>query len=164
MNTGQMLLTVGAMILLSLVILRVDNGFLNTNTILYNSKFDILAVSIGTSVIEEARGKAFDDSTVNNSVSSLASLTPVNQLGPEAGEIYPNFNDFDDYNNFTKIDSTMPSAVFKIKCEVEYVTDTNPDVASNVVTWNKKITVFVTSPSMTDTVKLSSVFSYWYFR
>ncbi len=31
------------------------------------------------------------------------------------------FNDFDDYDNYTTVDSTMPSAVFNIFCTVVYV-------------------------------------------
>ena len=164
MNTGQMIMTIGAMILLSTIILRVNNNFsINTSTV-YDSKFAILGTSVGASVIEEAMGKAFDESTADTSASSLTDLTNPNKLGPETGEAYPNFNDFDDYNGFTKIDSTMPSAVFKIHCVVTYVDPNTPDVTSSNATWTKKISVTVTSVSMKDTVKLSSLFSYWMFN
>lgn len=159
-----MLLTMGAMILLSTLILRVNNNFaVNTSTV-YDSKFDILGTSIGASVIEEAMGKAFDEASSDTSASSLNDFTAPNKLGPETGEVYPNFNDFDDYNGYTKIDSTMPSAVFKIACTVNYVDPSTPDVISNSITWTKRISVTVTSISMKDTVRLSSLFSYWYFN
>lgn len=164
MNTGQMLLTIGAMILLSTLILRVNNNFAgNTNTV-YNSKFAILAASVGSSVIEEAMGKAFDENTVNAPASSTADFTLPNKLGPESGETYPNFNDFDDYNGYTKIDSTMPSAIFKVECVVTYVNPSTPNIDSNSSTWTKKISVTITSNSMADTVRLSSLFSYWVFN
>ncbi|MDP4174030.1 MAG: hypothetical protein Q8933_08695 [Bacteroidota bacterium] len=164
MNTGQLLLTLGGMFLLSMVILRTNTTFLSTGNVMYNTKFGVLATSLGTSMIEEANSKAFDAATDTNSVSSLTSLTSPSGLGPAWGEVYPNFNDFDDYNNYTRIDSTMPSAVFKITCKVGYVLPTNPDVFVNQKTWNKRILVTVTSPSMNDTVRMSSVFSYWFFR
>ncbi len=69
MNTGQMMLTIGALILLSLVVLRVNNGFLNTNSVLIDSKLGVLATSVATSIIEEATGKAFDEKTDGASVS-----------------------------------------------------------------------------------------------
>jgi hypothetical protein len=34
----------------------------------------------------------------------------------------------------------------------------------STATYNKRITVYVTSPYMNDTLKYSSIYSYWYFR
>jgi len=164
MNTGQMLLTVGAMVILSLIILRTNNNNLNTNTTLFNTKFEVLATSLGTSIIEEANSKSFDEFTDTASAESVADLTSVLLLGPETGEEYPDFNDFDDFNNYSRIDSSMPSAIFNISCNVDYVTHSNPDVVSNLRTWNKKIRVTITSRSMRDTIRMSSIFSYWFFR
>ena len=163
MNTGQSLLSIGAMMLLSILVLRVNNTFTNTSTVLQDSKLGILATSIATSQIEEISRLAFDECTDSNSTNSLSSLTPPASLGPEPGETYPNYNDVDDYNGFTKTDTSM-TAVFNISCSVVYVSDTNPDVASSVPTWNKKITITVTSPSLIDTIRASTIYSYWYFR
>jgi len=164
MNTGQMLLTIGAMILLSTLILRVNSNFSNNTTTVYNSKFGILATSFGNSILEEASDKAFDDATTGNSVSSTNSLTTVIKLGPETGEVYPNFDDIDDYDGLVKIDSTLPGAAFKASCKVDYVSPTNPDVKSLIPTWTKKISVEITSTAMDDTIRLSSLYSYWVFR
>lgn len=164
MNSGQMFLSICGVLLLSMLILRINNNFLTTDQVMDGSKFGVLAVSLGTSIIEEASGKAFDAVTDTNSVSTLTSLTAPSGLGPQSGEVYPNFNDFDDFNNFVKIDSTMPSAIFKITCKVGYINTSNPDVFVNQRTWHKKIDVRVSSISMKDTIKLSSVFSYWHFR
>ncbi len=101
MNTGQMMITLGAMMLLGTIILKVNAGFLNTNNVLLDSKFGVLAVSIATSVIEEATGKAFDAKTDTNSVNNLTDLTTSASLGHGPGEVYPYFNDFDDYNGLT---------------------------------------------------------------
>ncbi len=151
------------MMLLSILVLRVNNTFTNTSTVLQDSKLGILATSIATSQIEEISRLAFDECTDSNSTNSLSSLTPPASLGPEPGETYPNYNDVDDYNGFTKTDTSM-TAVFNISCSVVYVSDTNPDVASSVPTWNKKITITVTSPSLIDTIRASTIYSYWYFR
>jgi len=167
MNTSQMLITVGALVLLSLVVLRVNNGFLTTDSVLLDSKLGVLATSVAVSIIEEAEGKAFDQETDSASVSDLVDLSST--LGPE-DEVYPNFNDFDDYNGFEKIDTTLPAAEFDVSCEVNYIKESNLDGKSSFRTWHKKITVYVTSPSMygedgiPDTVTLSAIYSYWYFR
>ena len=60
MNTGQMMITIAAMMLLTVVILRVNTNFFNTSNLMYETKFGVMAVSLGTSIIEEASSKAFD--------------------------------------------------------------------------------------------------------
>ncbi|HSP86712.1 MAG TPA: hypothetical protein VLN45_01150 [Ignavibacteriaceae bacterium] len=169
MNTGQSLITIAAMLLLSMTVLRVNNNLLSTNSTLMDTKFGVLAVSLGTSLIEEANRKAFDLAGSDDAISDINLLTPPGGMGPAFGEVYPNFNDFDDYNGLIDTINTMPSANFVLKCEVCYVDPANPEVKVNYRTWHKKMTVRITSPSMgndfqRDTIKLSSVFSYWYFR
>ncbi len=163
MNTGQSLMSIGAMMLLSILVLRVNNTFQNTSSVLLNSKLGLLATSIATSQIEEISRLSFDESTVSNSVSSLSSLTSPGSLGPEIGETYPNYDDIDDFNGYTKTDTSM-TAIFKISCKVEYVAPSSPDASSSISTWDKKITITVSSPSMQDTIRMSTIYSYWFFR
>jgi len=166
MNTGQMIMTLGAMLLLSVIMLRVNTANLTNETIRDNSQYGVLATSISTSIIEEAQSKAFDEKTDTMNVTALTQLTSA--LGPETGEIESTFDDFDDYNNFTKRDSTMPSATFDISCQVVYVEPGNIEGSTSNRTWNKKIIVTITRPVSADSselvLKTSSIFSYWYFR
>ena len=176
MNTGQMLITIGAIILLSVIILRTNTTVLSTNTVMVNSKVEVLAVSLATSFMEEATSKKFDEAVVSNAVHSPSQLSDV--LGPDYHEWYPFFDDIDDYNYFkdsVKIDrieiGTNDTLEFETHARVEYVSDSNPDVASGSKTFNKKLTVMVTSPGMydeqtnqQDTLTMSTIFSYWYFK
>jgi hypothetical protein len=165
MNTGQMLVTICALTLLSVVLLRVNANILDNGEIFFDTKFNVVAISLATSTIEEASKKTFDESTTNGSVVTENTLTPVSDLGPDAGETYGTYDDFDDFDGYSKIESSLPSAVFNISCNVDYIIvnggKLNP---SNTQTWNKRITVTVTSPSMQDTVVMTSLFSYWFFR
>lgn len=180
MSTGHTMLAVGAMLLLSVSILGINNKFLNTSTVLYNTKFGVLAVSLGASIIEEANGKAFDLAGSSDAINDLSQLTAPSGLGPANGEVYPDFNDFDDFNNFkdtitikikaTPGDVLKTFAEFYIACKVRYVSESNPSTVSSSTTWHKRLDVSVTSPSMKnqnntqDTIRLSSVYSYWKFR
>lgn len=155
-------MVIGAMMLLSAIVLRVNTTNLNNETIRDQAQYGVLATSIATSIIEEAQSKAFDQHTDTNSVSLLTQLSST--LGPEIGETEQTFNDFDDYNGFTKRDSTMPSAIFDIKCQVVYVDPSNIEGSTSSRTWHKKINVTITSPFSPDSFKTSSIFSYWYFR
>ena len=88
MNTGQMLLTVGALILLSSMLLRFNRSVMTSDDVMMNSKFNVLASSLCISVIEEARGKAFDQNTDNAAVGKTDELSK--NLGPDFGEKYEN--------------------------------------------------------------------------
>jgi len=163
MNTGQMILTMGAMIFLSAIVLRVNTVTLVNTETQYNSKFDILAVSIGNTMLEEISKKAFDENTISNTLTSVGQLTSQNNLGSDS-ESYSQFDDIDDYDGYSYSDSTMPSAIFDVTCSVGYVNATNPDIIVNSKEWTKKITIKVSSRSMKDTLTVSSLYSYWVFR
>ena len=165
MNTGQMMMTIGAMMLLSTIMLRVNTSNLTNESIRDQAQYGVLATSIATSIVEEAQSKAFDAKTDSNSVTLLTELTPAILLGPDAGETSDSlFNDFDDYDGFTKRDSTMPSAIFDITCEVVYVAANNIQGSSLIQTWHKKLNISVTSPFSPDTFSTSTIYSYWFFR
>ena len=144
--------------------LRVNTSSLLNESVRDQAQYGVLATSIATSIIEEAQSKSFDEKTDSNSVFDVKELTLVSNLGPDAGETYATFNDFDDFNGFTRRDSTMPSAIFDISCEVVYIHPSNIKALYNLETWHKKINITVSSPFTPDTFRTSSIFSYWYFR
>lgn len=178
MNTGQMMITMAAMILLSTVILSVNKNTLNTTIKMSESKYEILAVSLGTALIEEAFGKSFDENTAfdpskgtNNTAETVLDLS-IEMKADKKERNRKLFDDFDDYNGYvdsTSNDSTLQSAQFTIASNVYYV---DPSKSKHLKpagyrTWHKKMDVFITSPFINDgkdTIKLSKVYSYYYFR
>jgi hypothetical protein len=177
MGTGQMMVTMGAMILLSIIILSINNGYLINNEVMLNAKFDLLAVSLAISVLEDANGLAFDAKTIGGNTVTDVSL--LSSIGPGASEYYisrdsNNFNDFDDYNDLhiEYDDSTLRSAIYVIDCKVGYISDSNPDVFVGYKTWLKKLDIKLyrkpdineSSELIRDTIKMSTVMSYFYFR
>ncbi len=113
---------------------------------------------------------AFDANTFENPVSTISALTPANSLGLGIGESAPDAcNDFDDFDGYTDHITDLPSAIFDVSCEVRYINPGNPDGQLSTQSWHKKMTVTVTSPSIgneekTDTIRLSTIYSYWHFR
>jgi len=163
MNTGQMLLSLGALILLSTMVLRFNRTVLTSDEVMYSSKFNVLAASLCTSLIDEAKSKAFDENTDGAAISDVNKLSTT--LGKDGGETYATFNDFDDFNNYIRTDSTsIPGEVFYLTCKVNYIETTTAIKTTTSKQWNKLITVTVMSPSMKDPVQISSLYSYWYFR
>lgn len=175
MNSSQMLITMGAMFLLGLVILRVNNSFFTTSDVLLSSKFNIVAISLASSIIEEANSKAFDENSESNDITLLEELTSYIDLGPDSTEVDDSgqvirrlIDDFDDFNGLSIKDTFVVDSlllgIFDIECTVEYVNPDNPELGLLTETWNKNLHVSVTSSSMTDTVRMSTIYSYWYFR
>ena len=113
MNLGQMIMVTGAIVLLGILVLNANTTVYQANDTMYTSEFGVTAVSLATSIVEEAMGKMFDavvsDSTSPSLMDSTKLTLPAN-LGPEpaANESYrgypplsgkKDFDDFDDFNN-----------------------------------------------------------------
>lgn len=167
MTTGQMLITVAAMLLLSLLVLRVSSTTIVTQESMQNSKFGVLATSLANSILEEASMKFFDENSIGTFITDVNDLTNTVDFGIEAGEnsdSVETFDDFDDFHNYTKTYDNLPSAVFVVTCEVSYV---DPDIGGLVTAnraWHKMLIVNVTSPSVNmNPLVFRKVFSYWKF-
>ncbi len=170
MNSGQILITIAAMALLSATILNVNKNSLTTSLSMTETKYKILAVSLANTLIEEATSKAFDEATTNNVL-----ITNVNNLSTnlkaddkEIKRIL--FDDIDDYNNYsetTDADSTYDYATMNIICKVRYVDPYKSLDSVDYKTWHKRITVSVNSPFFnegSENITISKIISHYYFR
>jgi hypothetical protein len=167
MGLGQMMLSVLAMALLGGVLLMMNSTTLDSGSSVETTEYVIMANSIGISQMENALGKAFDEHTITNDISSPAALSST--LGKDGMETEATFDDFDDYNGFTKTivgDSVFfRSATFFVRDSVDYVTISGNTVVNSMSrTYHKRLRVWVSSPFMRDTLRFSTVYSYWYFR
>lgn len=170
-----MLVTIAAIFLLSMVILSTNRGLITTSTVMVDNRYGILGVSLATSIIEQASGKAFDHNTDTIAVTNVNQLTNVEALGIDPGELSSDpttFNDFDDFNVYRTvprtdsliIEGTNKKMVFNTYVSVDYVNPDNPNNISSTKTWCKRISVKVISPGLNDEIKMSSLYSYWYFK
>lgn len=174
MNTGQMLLTLGAITLFGIQILGLNDNELSTSDEVNNAKFGIMATALAKSTIDNAFALKFDANTIYNNAypdangkPTSGSFTAPNGLGCSSGELtngHPDprkFNDFDDYHNVTQVVDTLPSAIYTIVSQVRYVDPSNGFAPVNYITWDKEITVTVTSVNLRAPVILRAVNSYW---
>jgi hypothetical protein len=76
MNTGQMMLTICALVLLGTTVLTVNRTSLNQGTILRQTESGIYAVSLATSYIQKAVSLDFDEGTVTRPTSLPTNLDP----------------------------------------------------------------------------------------
>lgn len=178
MGLGQTLLTIMALMLMGRLILTVNRTVLEVGSTKDVAEYRITATSLGTSMLEYAHDLAFDEATVDTflTTSQVSSLTAPSSFGAETGESsYLLFDDIDDYHNFVRVDTIPNSAIFFTTARIDYISVTPPTsyTITTTKTFNKMITVYVTSPYMMDysldvpvqdTLKFQSIFSYWYFR
>ncbi len=181
MNTGQMMLTTLAIVLLGTTVLTVNKSSLQHGTILQQTQIGVYGISLATSIVEEASGKAFDQNTVDAAVYTPGSLTSAGSLNPESGETTnpvttTQFNDFDDYNNLVMGVNVPGVDSFTVKAKVYYVNETAPEVKVTSPTWYKRLDVRVLPSGLADTsrlkmglstgdtIKLSYIYTYFNFR
>ncbi len=187
MTLGQSMLVIGALTLLGILVLNANSTILQSNTTMDTSEFGITAVSLATSLVEEAMGKMFDQVIADSNtgiITAETQLTPSIALGPDAGEAYragsADFNDFDDFNNIFLVyksnnpldtvstpgstyETIVPGirAKYFVHAKVTYVNYLNLDGTSATQTYHKKIVVTVTSTGSQDTLRFPAIMSYW---
>jgi hypothetical protein len=185
MGTGQMFLTIMAVVLLGTTIVSVNQNNLNQGTILRQTELGIYAVSLATSYLQKAAAMDFDEKTVSGLVyitvpmpqpPSIPStvLTAPGSLGPDAGETTnkdDTFDDFDDYRGYS-YDTTITSVDrFHVISDVYYVNQSPPYSKTTAnITWLKQMDIKInntidrrvfTNTSGTDTIKMSYIMSFY---
>ncbi|MCK9210380.1 MAG: hypothetical protein M0P61_06020 [Ignavibacteriaceae bacterium] len=157
----QQLLIIGALIILGSLVLTFNRSTQNVNA---NNLFNIAlidATASAQSLIEGIQTKAFDEKTVSTNVSSASELTTTGSLGPDVGEtVTTQFDDIDDYKNYTEIDSFKQFGAFSLSVEVNYVQKYSPETVSSTPTFLKKVDVTVTNPFLVHSLTLSRIISY----
>ena len=159
MNTGQSFLSIGALLLFSLVSLNFNSSVLSNTTVEVENKVYLTAFSLADDLIEEVKQKAFDAATLTFPTTDPSILTGAYSLGHGWWETYPDYNDIDDFNGFVQSVSAPHAENYQITCVVQYVDGDNPDQAVWTQTFYKKVTVTVSSPYLRNPIQLSHIFT-----
>lgn len=158
MGSIQSFLAIGAIILFALISMRFNSSVLQNSTVEIENKVYLTAFSLADDLIEEIKQKAFDESTAKAlRVVDLTSLSET--LGPESGEVWPHFNDIDDYNGYSKPVSLPHAENYTVHCTIRYFDPNNPELENPGRTFYKKVEIEVSSPYMRTPVKMGFVFS-----
>lgn len=159
MNNAEVILTIGSLVLLTLFSLSLNGSIVQDNIQMYQSAQVTEALVLAQRFIEAAETAQFDE---NNSATIPSSFSST--LGPENGEVYPNFNDIDDYNGLLITQNWGGSISFTVRILVYYVTEAAPFSQTLSRTYKKYMEVQVTSAQdATVNVKLERLFAFHYF-
>jgi hypothetical protein len=162
MNTGQMLLVLGAMVLLSSLILSANRSVLENTDMVAQGGYRLAATSLGRAMIEEARTKEFDEKVVGTPPTSLPlGFTAHGTLGPDSGESDPDFDDVDDFHGLDRDLTTADSVGYRLSVQVGYVDTADPNTVISSRTFYKKMDVTVSSDYFSGDTVLTYIFSYW---
>ncbi len=165
----QFILIAGAMALLSQLSLTVNSSIYATSDVSYENEAVLAATSIAQSILREAAAKNFDEKSIGKKVTSTDSLTAVCSLGPETGEVYPAFDDVDDYKGYVGTRATDRLGSFNVSVDVRYTNKGTFGAVSSTRTFMKLITVTVSgnpylttheNPSIHHDVVMQTVVSY----
>lgn len=158
MTSGQILLALGALMLLSMMALSLNSMMLDGNKTMMESEFYVAATSIAQSYIEHAAVLKFDVAVGTQSPSTFpGSFTSPYSLGPSAGECYPNYNDADDFDGYSTT-VTTPRGDYNVSITVKYCDAQGND--SGVRTYFKKMQVTVNNPFMPTPVVMTRILAY----
>jgi hypothetical protein len=182
---ANIILAIGALVIFGTFLSSTNRLMLGNTQIAEQNEYYISAISLAQAVIDEAKTKAFDQKTVNDTVAIalVDSLTVFNKLGTEgAAENVPKpdvlfsaapytatspgyksmykFNDIDDYDGYSRLVNTPRAEGFTVSVQVKYVDPVNPDIPQPAQTFCKRMKVTVTSPYMLNPVELSYAFTY----
>lgn len=161
------IITMMCLMLLGIFVLSINTMILNNSKSSFYNEYYLTAISLGQSVIDEAKTKAFDERTISKSYTSSDSMTAPGSLGKDGAELATSVNskdaltnncfgsqtsydDVDDYNNYYRTVTTPRAENFTILCTVQYASVTCPDSlfpnSGNTKSFCKVMTVKVTSP------------------
>lgn len=152
------MLTIGAIILFGIASLTANQLMVRNSEAIYNRQAEFYAISVVQQYIGEAKTKAFDEKTIVGHPGSLPSGFSAT-LGPESGEVYPHFDDVDDFNGYTTTLTTNVGTM-AITISVGYVNEANLDAVVGTPTYYKKIRVTAQSNYLSSPVQADYVVAY----
>lgn len=160
MHSNQLLLIAAGLGILAILILSTNTATLQNISLKLENRSTLSTISIAQSIIEEIKIKSFDENTLAGFPTSLNNLTPASSFGPE-GEVYPAFDDVDDYNNYSRAITTNDAGTITAIVKVSYVNEDFPDITSTSITYLKKVIVELTGGNLTQKITLSRIFTCW---
>jgi hypothetical protein len=171
MGANQLLLIVGALVLLITVQLSINSTIIRAYEYTLDGEATIDAVSVGQAMIDEINTKSFDETTVAAPKFFVTDLTQSGSLGRDGGETLTLdtgsvflsktlFDDIDDYNGYTRKVKSPTMDYYTVQDSIFYVTDNDPSIWSSTRTFYKRIEVKVTHPNLLFPVKVTSLYAY----
>ncbi len=161
MSSNQSMLVIGSIFLLGMLIVNFYGANTQQMEASVENEASIAATGIAQSMLDDIQNRAYDEFTVGSYTTSADSFTSVVSLGPESGETSSAlFDDIDDFNGYSTVDSSTRLGNYDISVDVAYITNFAPNSVSYSKTFVKRIDVNVFNTYMSDTLTMSHLIGY----
>lgn len=172
------MLTLGALILVSVISLNFYRSNNYVETSLDFDRFRIEGLAILTSQVEQLSQYYFDEVTTDtNSAKRLIDMTAPASLGFEANDS-GKVDDIDDFKGLVTTETGVSGVIYRIHTDVKYVTLMNDRfVPSAIRQYHKLVKVSVFdgysvpliyhmqgNDRIRDTLQVSALISYWFYN
>lgn len=157
-----MLVTIGAIMLLGTVILTTNRRINSSSQVMNTANYGLEQVALATKIMQEAQAKPFDQATADgDTISNPKNFSAT--LGQESGS--NDYDDFDDYNNFSRTYTGLATGDYAARATVSYV-KYNPTTqtldSTSTRQWSKRLDVWVwNTVAPGDDVHMHMVMSFW---
>ncbi len=175
------MLTLGAFVLLMTILVTFYRLLAQSGETIDSAQAGITAITLATSIEEIAHGLAFDEATIDSffTVAEMGNLTDAGALGrenpPPAGEPDEDannirtFDDFDDFNGITLLDTTQGGTLGKYAASfiVQYVDPADIDheePSKRTFAKRMDIKIWRFYPPSADTLTIALVSGYFHFN
>lgn len=163
---AQTILVTGALVLFGMLLLTIHQSLNRSGDTTFEAAATMAANSLAQQRIDEISSRAFDENTISAAPADPSGFSA--SLTKESGEVYPGYDDVDDYNGFSRID-TVEGMILKDSVWVSYVNvdASNPnasqlDTPTLTKTRTKKITVRVSIHDARSTFFKNPLHMYYY--
>lgn len=175
MSTAQTLLTIAALVMLSVTLLNFNGTVVQTGNTLSSGQDGILEATIASSFLELAQGLSFDEvsDSTDAAITDVNVLTSPSDLGPDnpSESTIAELDDFDDFDGRTfDKEVTGNGQRYRTSFSVHYINPDNAAEISSVRTFVKRMdlkTWRIVPPlrttSSSDTLRMSLVMGYFHF-
>ncbi|MCX8056875.1 MAG: hypothetical protein N3F03_04620 [Ignavibacteria bacterium] len=160
MNSSQLILLFAALIVLSSSIILVNRASIENTDERQKAKNQLQLIIEAKNLFEEIKTKNFDEKVISMVSLNRDSLTRPINFGTE-GESYPNFDDIDDYHNFTRDIQLENKTQFRIRVIVQYLNENDQNLISSSPTFLKMVKVICQDNFQNKLFELNQIFSIW---
>lgn len=161
MARAEILYITAAIVILGTLTLTFKDILLDSDNNEAEAEYQIMAINLLDKFIDQVALKSFDEASVNGRPNGIpGSFTSPAKLGPEENETYPNFNDYDDYHNFSITDTTSNGMVYTIKSYLGYVTIDDTENFLSSQSNMKRLNASIMSTSIPSELHMSRIFTF----
>jgi hypothetical protein len=157
MNMGQTMITSGMFVLLVMSVISANRMLVEDAEATYQAEAYELSATIAEDLMVEASAQLFDAndngtgtqypwnfSTCGTNGNEAAAVSPLPERAPFKSDSV--FNDFDDYNGYSRIVDVGGISGFNVSVSVYYIDPAYPDIPSTSKSYFKEMEVKVSHP------------------